>query len=435
MDFSEAWTEIRKKAMKYLRSGEALPTISRGTKNKIVEVTNEYIRRKSEGDRTGSADKVRKADCEKVWNLLQRNGSVEATELNVLYFTFALINLLDEIEYTLSPLSLHLRLHRRFYVVGSSYGGQSDAGSQNVFQIMLNKGAISVGFLWDHDLNSLVGKPKDDIVSFVDQFRGKIQEYDWKAPRETLPKFLNLHPGDLIAIKSHGRSNHLTIIAYAVVEERNGIIYRHDDEDLPYGLGHLINVRFLETDLKNDTGYTLMRTIHEVDSSNPYFNKIFGTWSQLTISQLEDGEVGNQDNDIDDENISDKDTSTYVRKSSGDQVVTQIHNVIQNKFHRFLKKKFPKDKIKKEYKGMVDIRRENEKEIFYYEVKPFNKSYSCISAAIGQLIEYSHLFPVKKKLKLVIVGQPSLDTESLNYLNYIKSFLQLPIEYLDFKAL
>ncbi|MBK6483550.1 MAG: hypothetical protein IPG01_10555 [Chitinophagaceae bacterium] len=324
---------------------------------------------------------------------------------------------------------------RRFYVVGSSYGGQSDAGSQNVFQIMLNKGAISVGFLWDHDLNSLVGKPKEDIVSFVDQFRGKIQEYDWKAARETLPKFLNLHPGDLIVIKSHGRSNHLTIIAYAVVEERNGIIYRHDDEDLPYGLGHLINVRFLETDLKNDTGYTLMRTIHEVDSSNPYFNKIFGTWSQLTISQLEDGEVGNQDNDIDDENISDKDTSTYVRKSSGDQVVTQIHNVIQNKFHRFLKKKFPKDKIKKEYKGMVDIRRENEKEIFYYEVKPFNKSYSCISAAIGQLIEYSHLFPVKKKLKLVIVGQPSLDTESLNYLNYIKSFLQLPIEYLDFKAL
>jgi len=418
-NFEAVWKEIKGKAREYQQNGKPIKTLIQGTQNKIIEIKNDFIRRDSEDKSSGSTSKITKNDCLKIWNQLVENGFAIADKSNTPYFVFSLINLLDEIYFTKPPLVLYIKQKKRFYVIGSRYGGsKTHEGYFNVFSQMIAKNAVSVGFLGNKDLSGLVGQSNKIITDFVDQF--KDSESGWKQARQTLSKFLNLKSGDIIAIKSHGRNNHLTIIGYAIVEERNGSIYEFDSKDHPGGLGHLIHVKFLETGLHNDTGYTLMHTFHEVIPSNPYFKKIFGTWSdiELNYEKIFDGEY---EEDINEEDIIDKNTSTYTRKTPGEQIVTQIHNIIQNRLHHILKSKFPKDKIKKEFQRMIDLRRENEKEIFYYEVKPFNESYNCISASIKQLLEYSYLFPTNKKLNLVIAGKPKLDDKGLKFLNYLKS--------------
>ena len=79
-----------------------------------------------------------------------------------------------------------------------------------------------------------------------------------------MKRFLNIRSGDLIAIKRSGaplgNMARLLIAGYAVAEERDGKVYRHD----PDGLGHLIFVKFLETESDNEFNLGYGQTVHKL---------------------------------------------------------------------------------------------------------------------------------------------------------------------------
>ncbi len=116
-------------------------------------------------------------------------------------------------------------------------------------------------------------------------------------------------------------------------------------------------------------------------------------------------------------------------------IIRKVHNDIQNRFHRYLKSKFPKDRMQKEYKSRVDLLRINDKEVFFYEINPYNNSYLCIKAALGQLIEYSHLFKFRKSISLIIVRTGDRSDESKKFLDYIGSKVNLNLKYEYFPLL
>jgi hypothetical protein len=128
-----------------------------------------------------------------------------------------------------------------FYIIGTKYGEHND---ENITSYLLDKQAISIGFCWDTDLtkfyNGDLDKP-DKLLRDNGEKPSTIAQVKW---------FLSLQPGDIIALKSIGlpigTTPRLEIVGYAVVTKRNGLVYRHDPDDFPNGLGHLIDVDFLE---------------------------------------------------------------------------------------------------------------------------------------------------------------------------------------------
>ena len=124
-----------------------------------------------------------------------------------------------------------------FYIIGSKY---SDKNGHDVVpkigEFIENK-CVAIGFLAGLDFSQLMGSKEDKINDFVST--------NWKEQKPTVPKvqaifkkLSKIKEGDIIAVKSHGSHNQLTIIAYAEVVKRNGSIYEHRKELL----GHHINV-------------------------------------------------------------------------------------------------------------------------------------------------------------------------------------------------
>src|SRR5690554_2609296 len=123
---------------------------------------------------------------------------------------------------------------RNYYVMGTKYGG-----NQDIFPQLLQKSAIATGFAAHLDLSNLVGAKSKEIKKFL-ELHGEQKSYT------AINLFLNLKPGDIVALKADGspkgKTPFLSIIAIAEVVEREGEFYTHD----PDGLGHLINVNFLQ---------------------------------------------------------------------------------------------------------------------------------------------------------------------------------------------
>ncbi len=90
--------------------------------------------------------------------------------------------------------------------------------------------------------------------------------------------FLNIRPGDLIAIKRSGsplgNMARLVIAGYAVAQEKDGKLYSHD----PNGLGHLIFVKFLETESDKEFNLGYGQTVHKL-TNRSHIRQIFSDYS------------------------------------------------------------------------------------------------------------------------------------------------------------
>jgi hypothetical protein len=118
---------------------------------------------------------------------------------------------------------------------------------------------ISTDFASKYDLSHLYMADEAVIVSELSK------KGEPTRSSSTLKTFLQLSPGDIVAIKSRGypkrRVPFLEIVAYAVVVERDGVVYWHDRENL----GHCINVQFIKSNFRKEFqlgGYS--RTIHKI---------------------------------------------------------------------------------------------------------------------------------------------------------------------------
>jgi hypothetical protein len=293
---------------------------------------------------------------------------------------------------------------------------------------------VATGFFWEYDLSHLYLHSPDQICKWLDKnVKDKLQKY--QSAKNSICHFLNLKVGDLIAVKSHGRFGQLTIIAYAVVKELNGKVYEPDNADFPQGLGHIVHVEFLETNLWIETGLTYAKTIHKiVPGLRPgHFEKIFGSYSSLEESHTAgNSEEDDQSGDDTEDRINEKQTDDYVRVGTYNSIVKRTHNKIQLKFARFLKGVFPNDIVRTET-NYIDVKRENKEEIYYYEIKPYNSAYSCVRNGIGQLLDYYHSNPPKsKKIRLVIVGTAKPNSIDLRFINFIKNTITIPFEYIEY---
>lgn len=304
-----------------------------------------------------------------------------------------------------------------YYIIGSKYQ-QQDKSWVDVFPGMLEKECVSVGWASEHNLNSFYGKPEGDIVKYLKTKNEPPESYS------TLERFLNLKPGDLIAVKESGspvgNQPRLVIRAYAVVVERNGQVYAHD----PKGLGHLINIEFLEVSLSKAFSLGYGRTIHHL-VNNDHIKQIFDLYSRaLETEQRKKGRSS--------KGITKKKATKQRRSGSAAYVADAAHDRLQQDVYDHLCKLYGKQGVRME-ESNVDITLHRHNVTTFYEIKPYSTAKQCIREALGQLIEYSWNVSIGDKyLNLAIVGPSKPSASELKYIKYVKENLRLPIKYLSY---
>jgi hypothetical protein len=160
-------------------------------------------------------------------------------------------------------------MSKNYYIVGTKYGGHRD-----VYPEMLERRAVSVGWAGHIDLSDWYGQSEQDILRYL---RSLDQP---EASCHALKRFLSIRPGDLIAIKRSGSPMgniaRLVIAGFAVAEARDGKLYRHD----PKGLGHLILVKFLETECDKEFQLGYGQTVHKLTNQS-HIRQIFSDYWSL----------------------------------------------------------------------------------------------------------------------------------------------------------
>jgi hypothetical protein len=329
---------------------------------------------------------------------------------------------------------------RNYYIIGSKYEDDNGKDTVSILEYMLKRNVIATGFFWGTDFSKLYKHSYQRIYKWCDEnIANKSGKY--VTAKRTLGYFLQLRPGDIVAVKSHGQFGNLTIIAYAEVKEIEGKVYEPDGDDFPDGLGQIVHVEFLETSLWVDTGLSYGQTIHQIipGEKEGHFEKIFGSYSSLENSVNENEIINDEEEEVvasaEEDRINEKQTEASYREVSYTTLVSKTHNKIQIAFAKFLKKKFPNDIIRTET-SYIDVKRENPKEVYIYEVKPYNSAYSCIRAGIGQLMDYCHSNPNKSKtVHLRIVGTADALPNDLKFIEFVKSNLNLSFDYIAFNHL
>ncbi|MBS1668721.1 MAG: hypothetical protein JST58_15195 [Bacteroidetes bacterium] len=312
---------------------------------------------------------------------------------------------------------------RDYFIIGSKYNYKDKNGAKDVFPEMLAAKSVAIGFLSGYDLTSLLNSSIAEINSFVSE-NGKDEEIEIPKLQSYFRILLRLKPGDIFAIKSHGSFGTLTIIAYAVVVERNGKVYEYKPDEL----GHHINVEYVELGINRKTNLNYAGTLHHVSSDKPdHLKQIFGPFLQVDNIALGEDDGASS---FGDDSPKYKIEESYQRGEIASKMVRQLHNIIQNSFFKELNRKFPRQTVMMEYEGRVDIVRENENERWFYEVKPFENVSACLREATGQLIEYAYRFQHPNKLtNLVIIGPGELSREAKGFLDYYIDTIKIPLSY------
>jgi hypothetical protein len=320
-----------------------------------------------------------------------------------------------------------------FYIIGSKYGdGKGNDTVPKIGDFIKNQ-CVAIGFLEWADFSEYMYEDKKNVDEFIKE--------NWKETKPILSKMQRffrllsqIKPGDIIAIKSHGRFNKLTIIAYAQVVEKNGSVYEYDPDDL----GHKIHVEFLDTGFTKKTGLNYSETIHTLKPTHKHFNQVFGWYASQGIDEeMQNVEVisppmQNDQNEEDEGNAYNKKMEgSYERGPIAAVQVRRIHNEIQNKFIQYLDTTFPNHSIKGE-KIWIDAQRETKSEVYIYEIKPYSSVYACVREGIGQLLDYHHQHPSDKQKHILIVGQNEPEDKDIKFIDAVRTNLSIPFKYLAF---
>lgn len=302
-----------------------------------------------------------------------------------------------------------------YYVLGSKY----KEGKNNwidMLPTMLERGVVSVGWAKEHNLRKYYGKPENEIIDYLKS------KQEGPSCYNTLKYFMNLRPGDLIAVKDSGspkgKQPYLSIRAYAVVVEREGEIYSHDRKKL----GHMINAYFLEEPVLIELplgGYG--HTIHRLKNKEHIGQMFKFDVGALNIVYREE-----------DEKVPKLNTEKQVRSGSKPYVSEAAHNILQLQLYKHLCQIYGKQKVKLE-KDYIDIVLDQGKKVILYEVKPYRSVNQCLRAAFGQLMQYCfNSQSMDKQLELAIVGPNQPSTDELKFIKFVQKNLSIPLKYLYF---
>ncbi|NOZ46148.1 MAG: hypothetical protein GXO79_05125 [Chlorobi bacterium] len=317
---------------------------------------------------------------------------------------------------------------RNYYIIGSKYGDSNGNDVIPKIDEFLKYNCVAIGFLDWLDFSTYMGSDNDNINKFVND-NWKRDKPAWYKIQRYFRLLSKIKEGDIIAVKSHGAHNRLTIIAYAEVVKRNGSIYEHNENKL----GHHINVDFLDAGFYKQLGLTYAETIHQLTpkKDGDKFNKVFGWYADTLIKDREVIIGMEEGDDLEDSNYNEKSETTFERSATASVKVNLVHNRIQNRFLKYLMTTYPND-INIGERNRIDAKRETNSNIFIYEIKPFESVYACIRAGIGQLLDYSHLLKSKKNKKIIIVGPNEPEQRDIDFIIAIKNVLQIPFSYIAF---
>lgn len=303
-----------------------------------------------------------------------------------------------------------------YYIVGSKYN-RGDY-YEDVFPQMVEKDVVSVGFAAGHDLTHLYQTDENKITQYLEG----VNEGTYAIA--ALKRFLNLSPGDLIAIKGSGspvgKRPRLIIVGYAIVVDRDGLVYQHD----PDGLGHLVNVEFLEISLEKEFGLGYGMTIHKLEKQE-HAKLIFGLYYQVSSHPEANKKYPGTKQKITESQLRHRKEAYYV--------IENAHNKLQQKYYNFLTEKHDSTIVRME-EDFVDIKLVEDDKVTFYEVKPFSTARQCIREALGQILDYSWFvaFEDTKQIRLIIVGPNKPNSEEEEYISYVKSNLGLDFDYIGF---
>jgi len=311
-----------------------------------------------------------------------------------------------------------------FYILGSKRQFE-DGHWEDRLPDMLRQNLLEVG--WGRDCRSfanLYGKPEAEIVSALKK-RGQ-SPGSYNAHK----RFLNLRPGDWVAIKKYGAPNRktpvLVINAYARVIQRGGVVYRRGRAPL----AHCINAQFVESgkEYKFRLGYGA--TIHRL--SNPrHIRHIFAPvlnnhkikltspsgkkhWQRRAV--LLTG-VENQ-----------------VREVRAQKIqIRQLHHRLRNRLYKTLVKQHGGENVFLE-RDFVDITVQGPNgTVILYEIKPYKNVLRCVREALGQIALYAWLDSAAEGPQhLVVVGPSNPNKDEKEFIAFIKRAFRIPFDYLAF---
>ena len=311
------------------------------------------------------------------------------------------------------PIALSIK--PQHYLLGTSYSGKS------IYQDLVDQKVISIGFCWNRSMVDLYNQDEGMIIQILQKEKFKSKEYSAHK------KFLQIKPGDIIALKTKGwpagKKAFLEIAAYAQVVERDGVVYFHD----PEGLGHCINVEYIQTDIFENKELGYGETIYHITDEDR-IEKIFGKYK----SKNEKGIRGRIRNKRKRKGTTKRTKGKQKRSGSKPYVADLRHNAIQELFYEDLKNRFPKEKVSME-EDFVDVKQEGVKEIILFEVKPFAWAEDCIREGLGQLLSYTFALETEKTVKLAVVGPYAPTKEELKFISFIQTQLRIDFEYIQFE--
>lgn len=123
----------------------------------------------------------------------------------------------------------------------------------------------------------------------------------------------------------------------------------------------------------------------------------------------------------------------YSQKEAQKSFSVEIHHsYLQQTLYKYLVAKFKDENVSKENhiaNNKIDIVVNNNNEFYFYEIKAAANPRACIREALGQILDYAYFYGEHAK-KLYIVGEHKMNTQTKNYLNYLKNQFKLPLEYI-----
>jgi len=301
-----------------------------------------------------------------------------------------------------------------FYIIGTKYGEHND---EDITPYLLDKQAIAIGFCWDTDLTKFYN---GDFDKFDKLLRDKGEKPSTIAQ---VKRFLSLQPGDIIALKSVGSpigtTARLEIVGYAVVTIRNGLVYRHDPDEFPQGLGHLINVDFLEFGIKRTLQLGYGRSIHQLQNKN-HIDLVFGSYADA---------VSSISKSLNSSGTTKKNTSEKTVTVSANFIRKTIHNKIQQGVYDIFVELFGADSVKME-ENFVDIIFTTDETTELIEVKPYYTATHCIREGLGQLLSYYHKhYSKRKNVTLAIIGSKEPNADDKIFIKFIQTTLNIKFRY------
>lgn len=180
-----------------------------------------------------------------------------------------------------SNLTTETTDNKNYYIIGSKYYDEKNNYDSKIDEFRKDK-FVAIGFLEQLDFSKFMGASNNEVNELIEKNYSKKEIVKLSTLQSYFRLLSQIKKGDIIAIKSLGGFNKLTVNAYAEVEERNGSVYEHRIDKL----GHHIYVKFRVEYCEKELELTYARTLHQLSpqKDGQKFYKVFEGYAEIPVN-------------------------------------------------------------------------------------------------------------------------------------------------------